>query len=74
MKIKLNDLERLYFAAKDCSKGAIDDLTCTIDITQEHDSIIATKNGAVVYQQDKEGVQFPTNLNPKIPLGHGSTR
>jgi len=69
MKIKYNDLERIFIAAKDCSKGAMEELTCELDIVQTNRSIVVYKDDEVIYQKTDGKVVVPNGLNPIVKLG-----
>jgi hypothetical protein len=72
MKINYNDLERIYIAAKDCSKGAMEELTCELKIEQNAKTLVVFKNGEVIYQKTNGKVLVPNGLNPIVPLGHAA--
>lgn len=72
MKINYNDLERIYIAAKDCSKGAMEELTCELKIEQNAKTLVVFKNGEVIYQKTNGKVVVPNGLNPIVPLGHAA--
>ena len=72
MNINYNDLERIYIAAKDCSKGAMEELTCELKIEQNAKTLVVFKNGEVIYQKTNGKVLVPNGLNPIVPLGHAA--
>ncbi len=72
MKLQYNDLERIYMAAKDCSKGAMEELTCELKIEQSPKTLVVFKNGEVIYQKTNGKVLVPNGLNPIVSLGHAA--
>ena len=51
MKINYNDLERIYIAAKDCSMGAMEELTCELNIVQNAKTLVVFKGDKIIYQK-----------------------
>ena len=47
MKINYNDLERIYIAAKDCSMGAMEELTCELNIVQNAKTLVVFKGDKI---------------------------
>lgn len=70
MKINYNDLERIYIAAKDCSMGAMEELTCELNIVQNAKTLVVFKNGEVIYQKTDGKVLVPNQLPTETPRGH----
>lgn len=72
MKINYNDLERIYIAAKDCSMGAMEELTTELRIEQTAKTLVVFKNGEVIYQKTNGKVVVPNGLNPIVKLGNAA--
>lgn len=72
MKINYNDLERIYIAAKDCSMGAMEELTCELNIVQNAKTLVVFKGDTIIYQKTDGEVLIPNGLNPIAPLGHAA--
>lgn len=72
MKINYNDLERIYIAAKDCSKGAIEELTTELEIVQTNRSLVVYKNNEVIYQRTDGKTIVPNQLPLETPRGHAA--
>jgi hypothetical protein len=72
MKINYNDLERIYIAAKDCSMGAVEELTTELKIEQNAKTLVVFKNGEIIYQKTEGKVLIPNQLPLETPRGHAA--
>jgi hypothetical protein len=70
MKINYNDLERIYIAAKDCSMGAMEELTCELNIVQNAKTLVVFKGDKIIYQMTEGQVLIPNQLPLETPRGH----
>jgi hypothetical protein len=72
MKINYNDLERIYIAAKDCSMGAVEELTTELKIEQNAKTLVVFKNGEIIYQKTNGKVLIPNQLPLETPRGNAA--
>ena len=70
MKINYNDLERIYIAAKDCSMGAVEELTTVLRIEQNAKTLVVFKGDKIIYQRTEGQVLIPNQLPLETPRGH----
>lgn len=70
MKLQYNDLERIYIAAKDCSMGAIEELTTELKIEQNAKTLVVFKGDKIIYQKTNGKVLVPNQLPLETPRGH----
>jgi hypothetical protein len=70
MKINYNDLERIYIAAKDCSMGAVEELTTELRIEQNAKTLVVFKGEKIIYQKTEGKVLIPNQLPLETPRGH----
>jgi hypothetical protein len=72
MKINYNDLERIYIAAKDCSMGAMEELTTELRIEQNAKTLVVFKGSTIIYQRTEGKVLIPNQLSLETPRGHAA--
>jgi hypothetical protein len=70
MNINYNDLERIYIAAKDCSMGAVEELTTELRIEQNAKTLVVFKGDKIIYQKTEGKVLIPNRLPLETPRGH----
>lgn len=70
MKLQYNDLERIYIAAKDCSMGAMEELTCELNIVRNAKTLVVFKGDTIIYQKTDGKVLIPNQLPLETPRGH----